>query len=140
MITREMNLRLLFHRGQNFLHALPSKRYFFALTLLIICLLSFGLLIPWLGFYWDDLPFVWMMHFLHRSDLVVLDNHRPLSGVLYVVLHPILRESALRWQLFNLANRYLLGLSAWWTFSSIFRNHRRETEWIALLLVLYPGF
>jgi len=124
----------------HFLQASSSRRYSFPLILLIICILSFGLLIPWLGFYWDDLPFVWMMNFLRPTDLILLDNNRPLSGLLYLLLFPLLRNSVTRWQLFNLANRYLLGLSAWWSFSSIFRNHRKETEWIALLLVLYPGF
>jgi len=124
----------------HFLQASSRRRYSFPLILLIICVLSFGLLILWLGFYWDDLPFVWMMNFLRPTDLILLDNNRPLSGWLFFLLFPLLRNSALRWQIFNLANRYLLGLSAWWSLSSIFKAHRKKVEWLAVLIVLNPSF
>ena len=117
-----------------------QKKYAFPVILLLICFLSFGVLIPLLGFYWDDLPFIWLMRLVEPSDLRVLDNHRPLSGWLYSLLYPLLGLSPLRWQVFNLINRYLLGLSAWWSLSAILKPHRKEAEYIALFLILYPGF
>jgi hypothetical protein len=119
---------------------LSQKRFAFPVLLFAICLLSFGLLISKLGFYWDDLPFIWMMNFLNPADIKAIDNHRPLTGWLYNMVFPVLQNSALRWQIFNLINRYLLGLVAWWCFSHVFKTYRRAVEWVAILLLLYPGF
>ncbi len=140
MFPKMKILRSLAERVSLFIKDFFQKKYAFPVTLLIICILSFGILIPLLGFYWDDLPFIWLMRSVNPSDLRVLDNHRPLSGWLYSLIYPWLGLSPLRWQIFNLINRYLLGLSAWWSLSSILKPHRKEAEYIALLFILYPGF
>ncbi len=32
--------------------------------ILLLVLLAYGLLTPWMGFYWDDWPFAWFLRFL----------------------------------------------------------------------------
>src|SRR5689334_21665429 len=41
----------------------------FPLVLLCVCVLAYGLLIPLLGFYWDDWPALWVSHSLGASAL-----------------------------------------------------------------------
>ena len=31
-------------------------------VLLVLCVLAYGLLIPTLGYYWDDWPYAWINH------------------------------------------------------------------------------
>ena len=46
-----------------------------AFSWLLVCLLGYGLLIPWLGFYWDDWrPAVWVAHSLGPARLMEYGN------------------------------------------------------------------
>src|SRR5689334_12261985 len=55
-----------------------------ALSLLIIALLAYGLLIPWLGFYWDDMPMSWIRYELSPTAMTCyFSTNRPDSGLLY---------------------------------------------------------
>ena len=37
--------------------------------ILAACILAYGLMIPWIGFYWDDLPFTWIYHTFGSAGL-----------------------------------------------------------------------
>jgi len=105
-----------------------------------LCVISFGLLIPWLGFYWDDWPFIWLSHVVPPADLKYVEIHRPLTGWLFMLLRPILGESPLRWQIFNLGNRWLIGVALWWASLQIWPERREEAAWLGFAFTLYPGF
>ncbi len=44
------------------------------------------------------------------------------------------------WQLFGFITRWLSGLTLWWTLNALWPSRRRETAYMALLFVVYPGF
>ena len=57
------------------------------IALLATCLLGFGLMIPWLGFYWDDWPAIWFLHFFGPSSFKeVFAIDRPLLSWLFRVV------------------------------------------------------
>lgn len=119
---------------------LSNSRYF-PLTLFVLCLVSFGLLIPWLGFYWDDWPSIWYLHFLGSSGFVdVFAIDRPLLGRLFWLTTSILGESTLSWQLFGFTTRWLSALALWWTLRSVWPQNTREVTYVAILFAVYPGF
>lgn len=37
-----------------------SRPIVFPLALFLLMVLAYGLFLPWLGFYWDDLPMLWI--------------------------------------------------------------------------------
>ena len=117
-----------------------QERNIFLIYLFIISLLSFGTLIPLLGFYWDDLPFIWFIRYLNAADLVSLEIHRPFTGLLFLMLRPILLYSPIKWQVFNLLNRVILGIASWWFFSNVWTQHKSKVAWVTVLFVLYPGY
>lgn len=112
----------------------------FLFYLLSVMMLAYGVLIPLLGFYWDDLPFLWFMRFFNDLDLITLEAHRPFTGIFFFILRPILQFSPLRWQIFNLLNRFILGIAGWYLLRGIFTTRKNLVDWITLLFVLYPGF
>jgi hypothetical protein len=120
--------------------SIAKRRWTFALVLAILCVISFGLLIPWLGFYWDDWPFIWLSHVVPPADLRYIEIHRPLTGWLFMLLRPILGESPLRWQMFNLGNRWLIGVAMWWASLKVWPERREEAAWVAFAFTLYPGY
>ena len=111
------------------------------IALLAICLLSYGVLSPWLGFYWDDWPSIWYLHVFGPSgfkDVFAID--RPLLGRLFMLTTPFLGESTFAWQIFGILTRWTSSLALWWTLRQIWPRRTREATWVAMLFTVYPGF
>ena len=111
------------------------------LALLAACFLAYGLLIPWLGFYWDDWPAIWFLHFLGPAGFVqVFAGDRPLLGYLFRLTTTLFGESALVWQVFGFLTHWLAALTLWGLLRSLWPKAHRPALWAALLFSLYPGF
>ena len=54
------------------------------LVLAIVAILAYGLLLPQLGFYWDDLPMSWIRYQLGTEAMArYFSTNRPVWGLLY---------------------------------------------------------
>jgi len=121
------------------LPALPA--WSFPPILLFFCLAAYGLLLPWLGFYWDDWPTVWYLHFWGPDIFKdVFASDRPLLGVLFRITAPLVGETPAAWQVFGIFTRWLSGLAFWVLLRAIWPRHPQPAAWTALLFALYPGF
>jgi hypothetical protein len=111
------------------------------LAMLGVCILAFGLLIPRLGFYWDDWEtmLVGKMYPLSEYWKFFSDN-RPLSAWTYILFTSFLGTRPLAWQIFSLLLRWLSVASMAWAFSCLWPNHRRQVTYAALLFAVYPIF
>jgi hypothetical protein len=111
------------------------------LGLLILLGASFGPLISWLGFYWDDWPaiFTGQLHGLDGFWRFFAYN-RPFSAWIYVVTYPLLGNKPLNWQIFALALRYLTCVNLWWALSLTWPRHKYLAAWTAFLFAIYPIF
>jgi hypothetical protein len=111
------------------------------LVLLFLCVLSYGLLIPWLGFYWDDWPTIWISHSLGHSGLIEFSlGDRPLRGWLIALMAPLLGETPLPWHIFAFLTRWLSGVVLWWCLRGVWPERRREVACITVLFAVYPGY
>jgi hypothetical protein len=107
----------------------------------VACLISYGLLIPWLGFYWDDWPYSWFAHILGSAGFVkAFANDRPFLSLVYMITTPLFGSSPLAWQLFALVTRYATVLSLWWVFGKVWPYHKRQVAWVCFLFAVFPGF
>ncbi|HWQ83613.1 MAG TPA: hypothetical protein VN363_03550, partial [Anaerolineales bacterium] len=108
---------------------------------LLFCVAAYGLLLPWLGFYWDDWPTIWYLHFW-GADIFkdVFASDRPLLGVLFRITSPLVGETPAAWQVFGILTRWLSGLAFWSLLRAIWPRHPQPAAWTALLFCLYPGF
>lgn len=85
-----------------------------ALALLILLILGFGLMIPWLGFYWDDWPIVLAARLQGVSAFWEYYRlERPFSAWTYVATIPILGTTPLVWNIFTLLLRWLTVVGMW---------------------------
>ncbi|MGB8982676.1 MAG: hypothetical protein WCC12_12435, partial [Anaerolineales bacterium] len=85
-----------------FLSRLSLNERAIPFALLFIIVVSFGLLIPWLGFYWDDWPVIYMTETEGAAgfwDFYQYD--RPISAWTYSVFAPILGTHPLGWHIFT---------------------------------------
>ncbi len=100
-----------------------------------------GLLIPWLGFYWDDLPTLWAMHAYGQAvTWQFFRSDRPFLPWIYQLTAPLAGESPVRWQVLGLLAWFLAGVSVWWLMVGLWPSQRRLALLSALLFVVYPGF
>ena len=87
------------------------KRFFPAIALFITAILAYGLLIPSLGFYWDDLPMSWIPYELGPDAMTrYFSTNRPIWGLLYQATTRILPHVPVYWQIFALLLRALSGI------------------------------
>ena len=112
-----------------------------ALTLLIVSILAYGLLIPQLGFYWDDLPMSWIRYELGPEAMTrYFSTNRPVWGLLYQVTTRLLPQVPVYWQVFALLWRWLGALVVWAIVRELWKDKPDFSLSVALLFLLYPGF
>ncbi len=113
----------------------------FPLALLFASIAAYGLLIPYLGFYWDDWPMIWFAHRLGPSGYsAVFSGDRPFLAGVYILTTSLLKTAPLQWQMLGIITRWLTALALWWTLRNLWRDYSEQTAWIALLFAVYPGF
>ncbi|MBN2555639.1 MAG: hypothetical protein JXA97_06840 [Anaerolineales bacterium] len=114
---------------------------YFPVYLLAICVLAYGLLIPLLGFYWDDWPMLWFLHALGPGGFdQVWAMDRPLVGMLFQLSTAIIGEVSWGWHVFALIARWVSLMAFWWALRELWPDRKQAARWVILLLAVYPGF
>lgn len=111
------------------------------LALAIVAVLAYGLLLPQLGFYWDDLPMSWIRYELGPEAMrLYFSTNRPVWGLLYQVTTRLFPQVPIYWQVFALFLRWISGLLVWASVGLLFPRQARLALSASLLFLLYPGF
>lgn len=117
------------------------KRLHPAVTLLIAAILAYGLLIPQLGFYWDDLPMSWIRYQLGTEAMTkYFSTNRPVWALLYQVTTRLLPQVPIYWQVLALITRWLGAVTLWAVVKQLFPQKEKFALTISLVFLLYPGF
>ena len=108
---------------------------------MLVTLLSFGLLIPWLGFYWDD----WAKILVSRlfglpAYFAYYAEDRPLSSWTHIFFTPLLGTQPLGWHVFTLLLRWLSAWGMVWSLNGLWPQARRQNLVAGLLFLVYPVF
>lgn len=109
--------------------------------LFLFALVSFGLLIPQLGFYWDD----WSKILVSRiwglqGYWSYYAEDRPLSAWTHILLTPVLGNTPFAWHVFVLLLRWLSACGMWWCLRLLWPKAQREAAFAAFLFLVYPVF
>ena len=117
------------------------KRLYLILALLVTAILAYGMLLPSLGFYWDDLPMSWIRYQLGPEAMTrYFSTNRPVWGLLYQATTRLLPQIPIYWQVFALLLRALTGILVWAVVRRIWRNRETLALITAFFFLLYPGF
>ncbi len=112
-----------------------------SISIVIFSLLSYGLLIPFLGFYWDDWPMIWFSYTQGPGGFpAAFAGDRPFLAVIYEITTTFLKYVPWQWQLLGIFSKIVTSLAFWWAFSQVWPNQKQKLAWAALLFVVYPGF
>lgn len=131
---------LSFFKPENCMKTL-IKNYSVPIALFILSALSFGVLIPRLGFYWDDWPYL-AIYRLQGMDgfRQFFESDRPTTFISYILLMPVLGTNPVGWQIFTLSLRWLCGILIWWFLRRMWPEKEDLAILSALLFVVYPVF
>lgn len=118
-----------------------SRPGLYLLVLLAAALVTYGHQLNQMGFYWDD----WQAIFIHRLNNPALfwsyfAYDRPVSAWTYILTFPLFGSRPALWQLFTILMRWLTSAGLWWALKGLWPARVREVSWMALLLLVYPGF
>jgi hypothetical protein len=109
--------------------------------IVLATMVTYGVLIPQLGFYRDDWYMTWAGQGQGPAGIIQLfRTDRPLIGWTFALLFKFFGANVLLWQIGGLALKALTGLSVLWILRLVWPKKRLETTLAALLFVLYPGF
>ncbi len=111
------------------------------IVLLLVAILAYGLLIPNLGFYWDDLPISWIAYELGSEALTkYFSTNRPVWGLLYQITTRIIPDEPIYWQVFALFWRWLSAVMVFAIVEKLWKGKPRLALGVALIFLVYPGF
>ncbi len=113
-----------------------------ALALIVLTtFLTYGVLIPTLGFYRDDWYLLWVGQSQGASGIIELfKGDRPFIGYLYALDYSLLGDHPLGWHIYALLIKAASALSFFWLLRLLWPQKRLESLFLALLFVVYPGF
>jgi hypothetical protein len=109
--------------------------------ILLVAILSFGILIPWAGFSWDDWAFTWISHHFGAEGLSqYFSTNRPVWGFFYQISTSLLGDAPWQWQIFGILFRWLSALLLWLLMRSLWPKRKHMALWATLIFIVYPGF
>ena len=109
--------------------------------ILAVCVLAYGIMIPWLGLYSDDWIYLSSFHKFGVEGLTrYFSTNRPVWGLIYQLTLPILGITPWHWHVFGLFWHAAAAISLWWLITLIWHNQESIALWAGLLFAIYPGF
>lgn len=111
------------------------------LMISLTAIITHGLLISRLGYYYDDWYMLWSAAIRTRYSLIDLFSiDRPFMGVIYERLYRILGDSILGWHLSTLLLRIAGGIAFYWILNLVWPKLKMYSVLAAMLFVVFPGF
>ena len=119
-----------------------QKEYSTPIAFLILCILGFGLLIPSLGFYMDDWPYVFYAKLKGIDSLreMLIYDSRPNAAWLYISVFRVLGFSPIVWHIFALLMRFSTVTAFWLFLRILWPEQKQKTTLISLLFAIFPFF
>ena len=112
-----------------------------AVVLLVVSVLAYGLLIPRMGFYWDELPMSWIRYELGPAAMTkYFSTNRPVWGLLYQLTTAVIPQVPVYWEILALFLRWASSVLVWLISVNLWPRNREFGLTAALAFLVYPGF
>ena len=118
-----------------------NETFIAILLILLTTVITYGISIPNLGYYYDDWYLLWSGQARGAESIVSLfSTDRPFMGVIYSYVYRLLGDNILNWHLYALLWRFIGGLAFFWILRLIWPKQKYITTLMAVLFVIYPGY
>jgi len=124
-----------------FLRSQKESIFFNYLWLLLLCILCYGLLIQILGFYWDDLPYLFQFRSFGISGFPeFVSSDRPFSAWIFMLTTGLFKFDPLGYHLLAFFLRFFGVVLFYQILKEIWPNKKAFTVFASSLFAVYPGF
>ncbi len=107
----------------------------------LTAILTYGIMIPKLGYYYDDWYTIWSGVSRGAESLVPLFSlDRPFMGNIYSFFFRIIGENIAGWHIFALIFRIIGAFAFYWILKLVWPKQRELPILAAMLFVVFPGF
>lgn len=130
------------NRVKTFFQNLAFSESSAPIAFLVLSVLSFGLLIPNLGFYMDDWPYVFyakLMGIDSLQEMLTYDS-RPNAAWLYMLAFRLLGVNPLAWHIFTFSLIALTTYTYWFFLRTLWKDQGYNAAYISILFAVYPFF
>lgn len=111
------------------------------LILVAIEIVSIGINIPKLGYYYDDWYLLWSGSARGASSIIPLfSTDRPYMGVLYSFTYSLFQDNLIAWHLFAFVLRLLGGFGFYGILRVLFPKQSGLIFFMVAIFFVYPGF
>ena len=118
-----------------------NETFIAALLILLTTVITYGVSIPSLGYYYDDWYLLWSGQARGAESIISLfSTDRPFMGVIYSYDYRLLGDNILNWHLYALLWRFLCGLAFFWILRLVWPRQKYMTALMTVLFIVYPGF
>lgn len=130
------------NRVKTFFQNLAFSESSAPIAFLVLSILSFGLLIPNLGFYMDDWPYMFYAKLMGIDSLreMLTYDSRPNAAWLYMLAFRQLGFSPIAWHVASLLMRFATVVTFWLFLRLMWREQKREVIAVSLLFAIFPFF
>ena len=116
------------------------REYTDLLVLLVVSIFCYGLLIPWLGYYWDDWAFLWIANTMGHSGLVKYLFDSRIYELVVRFTTSLLGTTPWVWHVFGVLSRWCSAITFWWLLRLSWPGKKGIATWGSLLFLVFPGF
>lgn len=126
---------------QNHKNQLTESPLVFLFLISLIAFLTYGLMIPKLGYYYDDWYTIWSGVSRGADSLIPLFSlDRPFMGVIYSFFFKIIGANSTGWHIFALLFRIMGAYAFYWILKLVWPQQKDLPILAAVLFVVFPGF
>lgn len=120
---------------------LPESHLLAGVMIALTALITNGILIPRLGYYYDDWYMLWSGAARGPDSMIPLFSvDRPFMGVIYDYAYRLFHASLLDWHFATLLERIAGALAFYWILNIVWPSLRRYSALAGMLFVVFPGF
>lgn len=135
------NTKPMIKQLKNFFSTEKRQTTLLYFWILFLCILCYGILIPALGFYWDDLPILFSFHSSGTQGFSeFLASDRPFSAWNFILTTSLFQFNPLGYHLLALGLRFLSVLLFHQILKTIWPGKNRTIAIAASIFAVYPGF
>ena len=126
---------------KDFFYSHKDSDFFVFFWLLLLCILCYGILIPFLGFYWDDLAYLYQLHSFGPTGFPeFVASDRPYSAWIFMLTTGVLKFNLLGYQLLSFFLRFI-GIALFYQIlKEIWPMKKAFTFFASSIFAVYPGF
>ena len=131
----------MIYRMKGFFRLNQDNEIFIYFWFFFLCVLCYGILIPFLGFYWDDLPYLFQYHSFGISGFPeFVSSDRPFSAWIFMLTTGLFKFNPLGYHLLAFFLRFVGVVLFYLILKELWPNKKAFIFFSSSIFAVYPGF